>query len=164
MPRIVIVPGLEFDARRRYKYGLHAAFAFILVLISFVMIELRNCNWAPGVDLDRLQALHVSMFVFAFVLYLLSLFGIADFIFQYKFFFFFGAIIVWGVAGLMVWMTYQAAISPCVQTFNTVPIDLSLYNNDVFSRGDPIGIIVLLLDIVATLLMISAAINFYKRY
>lgn len=165
MHRIVIVPGLEFDPARKYRYGMHALSAAVLVFISFIMVELRDCNWGPGIDLDRLQALHISMMVFAFVLYLMSLFGIADYIFQYKLFFLFGVLLIYTFSGLMIWMTYEAAVNPCIKVFDAIPIDLSGgYNKNVFSRGDGVGIVVLLLDIFATLLMISAASNFYKRY
>ena len=163
MPRIIIVPGLEFDPARKYRYGTHALFSALLIFISFILVELRDCNWGPGVDLDRLQALHISLMVFAFVLYLLSMFGIADFIFQYKFFFLFGALLVYTFSGLMIWMTYEAAVNPCVKSFNVAPVDLT-FSSNVFSRADGVGIVVLLLDIFATLLMISAASNFYRRY
>lgn len=105
------------------------------------------------------------MLVFAFVLYILSLFGIADFIFQYKFMFLFGVLLIYTFAGLMIWMTYEAAVNPCVKAFSFVPIDPTIgANKNVFSRGDGVGIVVLLLDIFATIMMISAATNFYKRY
>lgn len=163
--RIVIVPGLEFDPARKYRYGLHSLSAAVLISIAFIMIELRDCQWGPGIDLERLQGLHIAMMVFAFVLYLLSLFGIADFIFKYKIFFLLGALLIYGFAALMIWMTYEAAVNPCVKTFGPIPIDATPgQNKNVFSRGDGVGIIVLLLDIFATLLMISAASNFYKRY
>jgi len=158
-----VVPGLEFDPTRKYRYGTHALASAILIFISFILIELRDCNWSPGIDLDKLQALHISLMIFAFVLYLLSLFGIADFVFKYKYFFLLGILLVYTFAGLMVWMTYEAAVNPCVKTFNA-PIDFSFGNKNVFSRGDGVGIVVLLLDIFATILMLSAASNFYKRY
>ena len=165
MPKLVIVPGFEFDPTRKYRYGMHAALSAILIFIAFVLIELRDCNWGPGIDLDKLQALHVSMMVFAFVLYLLSLFGIADFIFKFKLFFLFGVLLVYVFAGLMIWMCYEAAVNPCVKMANFAPIDFSISSGkNVFSRGDGVGIVVLLLDIVATLMMFSAASNFYKRY
>lgn len=165
MSRLVIVPGLEFDPSRRYRYGMHSLIAGILVLISYLLVEFRDCNWGPGIDLDTLQALHISLMVFAFVLYLLSLFGIADFIFQYKILFLVGLLTVYAFFGLMIWMTYEAAVNPCVKTFS-IPIDITPYsaNKNVFSRGDGVGIIVLLLDSFATLLIFSAATNFYKRY
>lgn len=137
----------------------------ILIFIAWVLVEMRDCKGGPMIDIDRLQALHISMFVFAFVLYLMSLFGIADWIFQYKLFFLVGALLVYIFAGLMVWMTYEAAVNPCVKSFAVPPVDFSIDpNKNVFTRGDAIGIIVLLLDIFATILMISAATNFYKRY
>lgn len=164
MPRIVLVPGLEFDPARKYRYGMHALASAVLIFISFILIELRDCNWSPGIDLERLQGLHISLMVFAFILYLMSLFGIADYIFQYKFFFLFGVILIYTFSALMIWMTYEAAVNPCQKTAQVAPIDFSFGNKNVFSRGDAIGIIVLLLDIFATLLMISAASNFYRRY
>jgi len=165
MHRIIIVPGLEFDPARKFRYGMHALGSAVLIFISFLLVELRDCNWGPGIDLERLQALHVSLMVFAFVLYLLSMFGIADYIFQYKFFFLFGVLLLYTFSALMIWMTYEAAVNPCVKTFDFAPIDTAGGSNkNVFSRGDAVGIIVLLLDIFGTLLMISAASNFYKRY
>lgn len=164
MSRVILAPGLEFDAARKHRYGMHALAAAILILISFILVEVRDCNGGPGIDLDRLQALHISMLVFAFVLYMLSLFGIADFIFQYKVFFLVGVLLVYIFAGFMIWMTYEAATNPCVKTFPQAPVDLSFSKKNVFSRGDIVGIIVLLLDIFATILMISAAMSFYKRY
>lgn len=163
LPRIVLAPGLEFDPARKYRYGMHALGAAVLIFVSFILIELRDCNWGPGINLDQLQALHISMAVFAFVLYVISLFGIADFVFKYKLFFLLGVLTIYVFAGLMIWMTYEAAVNPCVKTF-AAPIDFSLGNKNVFSRGDGVGIVVLLLDIFATLLTISAATNFYKRY
>ena len=165
MPRLVIMPGLEFDPSRKYRYGHHALLSAALIFIAFVLVEMRDCNGGPMVDLDRLQALHVSLMVFAFVLYLLSLFGIADFIFQYKIFFLVGALSVYVVAALMVWMSYEAVVNPCVKTLVNVPVDLSFgTNKNVFNRGDVVGIMVLLLDVFATIMMLSAAGNFYKRY
>lgn len=159
------MPGLEFDPSRKFRYGSHALLSAALIFLAFILVEMRDCNASPMIDLERLQALHVSMMVFAFTLYLLSLFGIADFIFQYKIFFLVGALLLYVFAALMVWMTYEAAVNPCVKTFNNVPVDLSFSTNkNVFSRGDVVGIIVLLLDIFGTLLMFSAASNFYKRY
>lgn len=157
------MPGLEFDPARKYRYGSHALLSAALIFISLILVEMRDCNGGPLIDLDRLQALHVSLMVFAFVLYLLSLFGIADFIFQYKIFFLVGALAVYVVGGLMIWMSYEAATNPCVKTFLVAPIDVS-WSGNVFARGDVVGIIVLILDIFATLLMFSAAGNFYKRY
>lgn len=143
---------------------MHALGAAILIFVSFVLVEFRDCNWGPGIDLDRLQALHISMMVFAFVLYLVSLFGIADFVFQFKMLFLFGVLTIYVFAGLMIWMTYEAAVNPCVKTFN-FPVDITpSTNKNVFNRGDGVGIVVLLLDIFATLLTLSAATNFYKRY
>lgn len=163
MPRIVIVPGLEFDPSRKYRYGVHALIASGLIFLAFILIETRYCNWGPGIDLDQLQALHISMMIFTFVLYLLSLFGIADFIFQFKLFFLVGVLIIYTFVGLMVWMTYEAAVSPCVAISSAIPISTSPPSN-VFSQGDAVGIIVLILDIFATILMVSAAGSFYKRY
>ena len=163
IPKLVIVPGFEFDPTRKYRYGMHAALAAVLVFVAFILVELRDCNWGPGIDLDKLQALHISLMVFAFVLYLLSLFGIADFIFKYKLFFLFGVLLIYVFVGLMIWMCYEAAANPCVKVATFAPIDFSPGKN-VFSRGDGVGIVVLLLDIVATIMMFSAAANFYKRY
>lgn len=165
MPKVVIVPGLEFDPARKYRYGMHALTAGVLIFISMVLIELRDCSWGPGIDLDRLQALHISLMIFALVLYLMSLFGIADYIFQFKIFFLFGVLLVYAVGILMIWMTYEAVVNPCVKTFNFAPIDTAFNSNkNVFQRGDGLGIIVFLLDGVATISMLSAATNFYKRY
>lgn len=165
MTRVVIVPGLEFDPSRKYRYGMSALVAAILTFVSFVLVEMRDCNAGPMIDLDKLQALHISMMVFAFVLYLLSLFGIADYIFQFKLFFLVGALLVYIFAGLMVWMTYEAAVNPCVKVFDAAPLDLNFNpNKNVFNRGDTVGIIVLFLDIFATISMISSALNFYRRY
>lgn len=164
MPKVVLAPGLEFDPARKYRYGVHSLAAAALIFISFVLVEMRNCNWSPGIDLDRLQALHVSLMIFAFVLYLLSLFGIADYIFQFKFLFLGGILTVYVFVALMFWMTYEAAVNPCVRT-SSVPVDFSLFRNkNVFSRGDAVGILVFILDIFATVLMVSAACNFYKRH
>lgn len=150
---------------RKYRYGLYAAAAGVMLFISVLMVELRNCNWSPGIDLDRLQGLHISMMVFAIVLYMLSLFSIADYLYQYKMIFLGTAITIWMFVGLMVWMVYEAATNPCVQTFNAAPIDLTPYsaNKNVFSRGDGVGIVTLMLDILATVLMFSAATSFWKR-
>lgn len=162
--RFVLYPGLEFDPARKYRYGLHALTAAGLIFLAFILIELRDCNGGPWIDLDKLQALHISMLIFTFVLYLLSLFGIADFIFQFKFIFFGGLLVIYAFIALMVWMTYEAAVNTCVKTFN-FPVDFTLDpNKNVFSNGDAVGIIVLFLDIFATVLMFSAAGSFYKRY
>lgn len=163
MPRFILVPGLEFDPTRKYRYGMHSLMAGILIFLSFLLVEFRNCNGGPGIDLNRLQALHISLLVFALALYLLSLFGIADFIFQFKIMFLFGVLLIYTFVALMIWMTYEAAVNPCVQSFGTIPVDFSFETN-VFTRGDGVGIVVFLLDIFATLFMISAAGNFYKRY
>lgn len=163
MPRITLAPGLEFNPARKYRYGMHSAGAAFLIFIAFILIEIRDCDVGIGIDLDRLQALHISMLVIAFVIYILSLFGIADFIFQFRLFFLAGVLSIFTFVGLMLWMTYEAAVNPCVKTFNA-PIDFSFGTKNVFARGDGVGITVLLLDIFATLLMISAAGNFYKRH
>lgn len=165
--RFVLTPGCEFDPSRKYKYGLTSLAAAILILVSFILVEMRDCNAGPGIDLDKLQALHLTLMVFAFVLYLLSLFGMADYIFQFKFMFLLGVLTVYVFAGLMVWMTYEAAVNPCVKTVQFAPIDFTPtfgQSKNVFGRGDAVGIIVLLLDIFATIFMISAATSFYKRY
>lgn len=157
--------GLEFDPSRKFRYGSHSLLAAALTFAAFVLVEMRDCNAGPMIDLDRLQALHISLAVFAFVLYLLSLFGIADFIFKYKIFFLMGVLAVYVVAALMVWMCYEAAVNPCVKSFTNVPVDFSVSTNkNVFNRGDVVGIMVLLADIFATVMMFSAASNFYRRY
>lgn len=164
MPKVILAPGLEFDPGRKYRYGVHSLAAAALIFISFVLVEMRNCNWGPGIDLDRLQALHVSLMIFAFVLYLLSLFGIADYIFQFKLLFLGGILTLYVFVGLMFWMTYEAAVNPCVRTYS-IPVDFSVFpNKNVFSRGDAVGILIFILDILATILMVSAACNFYKRH
>lgn len=165
MPKFVLAPGLEFDPARKYRYGTHSLAAAVALFVSFVIVEIRDCNWGPGIDLDKLQALHISLMVFAFTLYLLSLFGIADFVFKYKFMFLLGAIMVYTIVGLLIWTTYEAATNPCKKTFNAIPIDITPnVNKNVFNSGDAYGIVVLLLDILATLFMFSAAANFWKRY
>lgn len=142
---------------------MHSLAAAGLIFLSFILVELRDCNGGPGIDLDKLQALHVSMMVFAFVLYLLSLFGIADFIFQFKMFFLVGVLVIYAFVGLMIWMTFEAAVNPCQKTM-FAPVDLTTGNKNVFSRSDGVGIVVLFADIFATILMVSAAGSFYKRY
>lgn len=160
--RIVLMPGLEFDPTRKFRYGLHALLAAVILFISFIIIELRNCKGGPGIDLDTLQALQVILMLSALSLYLLSLFGIADFIFQYKVIFFGGLVMLAILVGLMVWTTYEAATNPCVP-FKNIPISINIDKN-VFSKNDSVGIIVFLLDIVGTFFFLSAAISFYKRY
>lgn len=163
MPKLVIVPGLEFDPARKYRYGTHALMAGLLLFLSFIIVEIRDCNAGFDIDLDKLQALHISLMVFALVLYLLSLFGIADFIFKWKFMFLAGALVLYAIVALMVWTTYEAAVNPCKKSFNNVPFSFN-FNQNVFSLGDAYGIIVLICDIVATVFMFSAASNFWKRY
>lgn len=158
------MPGLEFDPTRRYRYGLHSLASAILIFIAFTFVELRNCKWSPGINLDTLQALHVVLMLAALTLYLLSLFGIADFMFKYKIAFYVGFIIIVGLVGLMLWTTYEAATNPCVASSTKIPIDISIGNKNVFLKNDAIGIFVLLLDIFATVFLISATFSFYKRY
>lgn len=162
--RIVLMPGFEFVPSRKYRYGLHALSSASLILIAFALVELRDCSvsFSPTTNLKGLQALHLALFLAAFTLYILSLFGIADFLFQYKLIFYVGALMVYALVGLMVWMCYEAAVSPCQKTL-FFPIDTTI-SGDVFSRGDGVGIIVLLLDIFAALLMVSAGTSFLKRY
>lgn len=159
------MPGVDFDPTRRYRYGTHAAFAAILILVSFVLIEMRDCNWSPGINLDRLQTIHICLMVFTLVFFILSLCSLADLLFRQKILFFASVLVLYSFVLVMVWMTYEAATNPCVKTLASVPIDISLPDGkNVFSKGDWLGIVVLLLDIAATLLMVSSASNFYRRY
>lgn len=139
--------------------------ATFFILIAFVLVELRDCNWGPGIDLNTLQRLHIALMIAAATLYVLSLFGIADFAFRYKWLFYFGFVCVLVVLGLMIWTTYEAAVNPCVRTYNSIPIDVSFgkYKN-VFTRNDVIGIIVFFADLTATVLLARAAHSFFKRY
>lgn len=165
MPKIVLVPGLEFDPSRKYRYGMHALAAGVMLFISFVIVEIRDCNWGFGVDLDKLQGLHISLMIFALVLYLLSLFGIADYVFKYRVMFLIGVLLIYTIVALMIWMTYEAAVNPCKKSSTVIPVDFTFGpNKNVFNTGDAYGIIVLLLDILATVFMFSAAANFWKRY
>lgn len=103
--------------------------------------------------------------VFAFVLYLLSLFGVADYAFQFKLLFSVGVLLIYTVVGLMIWMSYEAVMTPCVKSIGVIPGDLSPPDGkNVFSRGDGVGITIFLLDVAATLFMVSAATSFTKRY
>lgn len=165
MPKIVLVPGLEFDPSRKYRYGMHALAAGVMLFISFIIVEIRDCNAGVGIDLDKLQGLHISLMIFALVLYLLSLFGIADYVFKYKFMFLIGVLLIYTIVALMIWLTYEAAVNPCKKSTNFIPVDFSISKNkNVFGSGDAYGIIVLLIDVLATVFMFSAAANFWKRY
>lgn len=134
------------------------------MFIAFTLVELRSCSGGPGINLDTLQSLHVILMLSALLLYLLSLFGIADYIFQFKMVFFAGLLMITLIVGLMVWSTYEAAVNPCVASISGIPVDFTSYDKNVFSKNDPIGIIVLLLDIFSTVFLISAAFSFYNRY
>lgn len=161
---MAIGPGLEFDPTRKYRYGLHSLAAAVLIFIAFIIIELRSCSGGPGIDLETLQSLHLIIMVSALILYLLSLFGIADYIFQCKIMFFTGLLIISVIIGLMAWSSYEAAVNPCVASINGIPVDFSSYEENVFSRNDLLGIVILMLNIFSTLFLISAAFSFYMRY
>lgn len=100
------------------------------------------------------------------MIYMLSLFGVAQLAISrgYKWLYWisFGVLLI--MCGLMIWTDVEATVNPCIRSFRVVPIDLdSIYRNaNVFNRNDVVGIIVLGLDIVATLFLLSSAHNFFQ--
>lgn len=161
--RVILMPGLELDASRKFRYGLHALSSALLILIAFAFVELRNCEWSPGINLKTLQGLHIALLLAGLAIYLLSLFGAAEFSARYNWLRLSGLVVMLILVGLMIWTTYEAAVNPCVSTYTNLPVDISFSpDKNVFTRNDVVGIIVLVLDIVATLLLISSTQAFYK--
>lgn len=172
----MIIQPVEFDYRHRNMYGYLALAAFVLVLINYVMIKERSCQFslANGFqNYDLIQGFHMTVFIVAIVVFVLSYFNFALVISDFKLLFYTSAALIFICSGMLIYSAIAITTAPCVSV-NTPFGPQALINlfgaasliegeTNIFSARDGVGITVFLFDIIAAGLMFFAGRKFYKR-
>lgn len=173
--RLIIQP-IEFDYRHRNVYGYLALATFILVLINFIMLKERACQYSlanGSQDYDTIQAFHLTTIIIGIIVFILSYFNFALVIADIKLLFYASALLIFACAGFLIYSAVVIFSAPCVPTgylqanqffqqFDTSFIDSDTRN--VFAARDAIGITVFIFDIIGAGLMFLAGRRFYQKY
>lgn len=127
-------------------------------LISFIY-DLNN------LDADHLQLFHYIAIIVGIVLFVLSFFDFAGILYDIKLLFVAAVIGIFSTGVMMLYATYVAFNMSCKSAFNSVFDTASLSGaKNVIQANDEVGISIMVLDLIAALLLISAAISFSRTY
>lgn len=99
------------------------------------------------------------------VIFVLSFFDFAGILYDIKLLFVAAVLGIFACGGMMLYATYVAFHMSCKSAFNSVFDTANLGGaKNVIEANDEVGISIMVLDLIAALLLISAAISFSRTY
>ena len=138
--------------------------SFRLPIVSFANAASTQSKWL-GTDADHLQMFHYIAIIVGVVIFVLSFFDFAGILYDVKLLFVTAVLAIFAAGAMMVYATYIAFNMSCKSAFNSVFDTASLTGQkNVIEANDEVGISIVVLDLVAALLLISAAISFSRTY
>lgn len=149
------------------SYGFSGGFAAICAAISWYLVQNKTCtiNLFSSVRTEDLQMYHYIAIIVGAVIFVLSFFDFAGILYDIKLLFVTAVLGIFAAGGMMLYATYLAFHASCKSTFNSI-IDTASFGGarNVIEANDQVGITVFVIDLIAGLLLISAAISFSRTY
>lgn len=155
-------------------YGYLALGAFVLLLINYLMIKERSCQFSlvnGFQNYDLIQSFHLTALIVAIIVFVLSYFNFAMVISDLKLLFYTSAGLIFICSGMLIYNAIAITTAPCVsistqfggliQILGAAPLIEGQTN--IFSARDGVGITVFFFDIVAAGLLFFAGRKFYQR-
>lgn len=105
---------------------------------------------------------HYIAIIVGVVIFVLSFFDFAGLLYDVKLLFVAAVLGIFAAGGMMLYATYIAFHMSCKSAINSL-ID-TLGSKNVIEASDEVGIAIMVLDLIAALLLISAAISFSRTY
>lgn len=155
-------------------YGYFALAAFVLVLINYLMLKERACQFAfvnGFKDFDLIQSFHMTALIVSIIVFVLSYFNFAMVISDFKLLFYTSAALIFVCSGMLIYNAIAITTAPCVSIgtqFNGFIQALGVGplldgQTNIFSAQDGIGITVFFFDIAAGGLLFLTGRKFYQR-
>lgn len=110
-----------------------------------------------------MQLFHYIAIITGIVIFVLSFFDFAGVLYDIKLLFVAAVLGVFASGAMMLYATYVAFHMSCKSAFAGVADTISGATN-VIQAQDEVGITIMVLDLIAALLLISAAISFSRTY
>lgn len=108
---------------------------------------------------------HYIAMIVGVVIFVLSFFDFAGILSDIKLLFVLAVLAIFASGGMMLYATYISFHMSCKSAFNTLFDTASLGGaRNVIEANDEVGISIMVLDLIAAMLLISAAISFSRTY
>lgn len=108
---------------------------------------------------------HYIAVIVGLVIFVLSFFDFAGILYEVSLLFIVAVVGIFASGVMMLYATYMDFHMSCKSAFNTVFDTASLLGaKNVIEANDEVGIAIMVLDLLAALLLISAAISFSRTY
>lgn len=115
------------------------------------------------IDADNLQLFHYIAIITGIVIFVLSFFDFAGVLYDITLLFVAAVLGIFASGAMMLYATYVAFHMSCKGAFGGISDTISGARN-VIQAQDEVGIAIMVLDLIAALLLISAAISFSRTY
>lgn len=152
------------------SYGFSGGFAAICAAISWFLVQEKNCSislankFSNSFTDDNLQMLHYIAIIVGAILFVLSFFDFAGVLYDVRLLFLAAILAILASGGAMLYATYVSFHLSCSKAFGLIDTASLSGAKNVFEANDQVGISVFVLDLIAALLLISAAISFSRTY
>ena len=114
-------------------------------------------------DSEHLQLFHYIAIITGIIIFVLSFFDFAGVLYDITLLFVAAVLAIFASGSMMLYATYVAFHMSCKSGFAEIGDVVSGAKN-VIQAQDEVGITVMVLDLIAALLLISAAISFSRTY
>jgi hypothetical protein len=151
------------------SYGFSGGFAAVCAAIAWYLVQDRSCKinianmFSDQFNSDNLQMFHYVAIIVGAILFVLSFFDFASVLYEVRLLFLFAILGILASGGAMLYATYVAFHVSCKSAFNNI-LDTVSGDKNVIEAQDEVGISIMVLDLIAALLLISAAISFSRTY
>ena len=153
------------------SYGFSGGFAAICAGIAWYLVQEKTCKinianiFSDQFNADNLQMFHYIAIIVGAILFVLSFFDFAGVLYEVRLLFLFAILAILASGGAMLYATYVAFHVSCKSAFGSIIDTASLSGaKNVIEAQDEVGISIMVLDLIAALLLISAAISFSRTY
>lgn len=153
------------------SYGFSGGFAAICSAIAWYLVQERSCKvnlsnmFSDTFNADNLQMFHYVAIIVGAILFVLSFFDFAGVLYEVRLLFVAAILAILASGGVMLYATYVAFHVSCKSALGSIIDTASLSGHkNVIEANDEIGISIMVLDLIAALLLISAAISFSRTY
>lgn len=170
----MIIQPIEFNYRHRNAYGYLALGSFVLVLINYILIMARLCQYSlvnGFFSYDLTQSFHLFALVVALMVFVLSYFDFAAIIYDFKLLFNISAALIFVCSILLVYCAISITSAPCMPVQSPLQglkailgaVGMMKEDKSIFSDHDGVSITVFVFDILAAAILGFASHRFYQR-
>jgi len=128
-----------------------------------LLVRILTNRLLPTSDTDHLQLFHYIAIITGAVIFVLSFFDFAGILYDITLLFVAAVLAIFASGAMMLYATYVAFYMSCKSGFARLTDPISGATN-VIQAQDEVGITIMILDLIAALLLISAAISFSRTY